>query len=272
MGGSSPLSTNWSTEKPYDTRISKVSPESGNIQANGDTPVTFSVDCTNQTPQPVIKIDLKGGPQTITKTITMDCKGGVSVQFAIVGLANPPTNKNKNFTLTLVPSANPQASPLTFSGSGTYDPATQQYRTILPIDNIPAGKYQIKLHIDGTLDSQLIQPNGDDTFTFPALDSSKLITAIPGDIGPNKGDNFIDIIDYNKLIGCLNKPITGNCASSDINDDGKIDDSDLSLLLGQFGSLGFSFTTPQFSCSIDPNCNSGQNSIQMCSLICTKTN
>jgi hypothetical protein len=156
-------------------------------------------------------------------------------------------------------------------GTLTYDPTTNQFKGNLFLGNVPLGKYQISIHIDGSLDTQLINIDGSTIFTLPDLLTPQLITIIMGDIAPGtKEDNFIDIIDYNKLISCFNKPATGACQSSDLNDDGKIDQTDLDLLLQHFGELGYSPTTPQFACQIDPKCNSGQNTLQMCQLICTK--
>lgn len=258
------------TNTPHILTLTPSGPQ--NATGSNGTDIKIQLDCSNtsnSTHQGSFQITFGNGIPS--STVTPQCDGSVGVAFAITGLSKTP-HTTKNFNLVLVPSNNPQANPITIPGTATYDPATQLFKTVIDLKTVPNGKYQMLIHIDGTLNSELVQPNGDNTFIIPAANDSKIITVIPGDIGPNKGDNFIDIIDYNKLFGCMYKPATGACQSSDINDDGKIDDGDMSLLLGEFGSLGFSFTTPQFSCSIDPNCNSGQDTLQMCSLICTKTN
>jgi|GEM_PF-5771221 len=156
----------------------------------------------------------------------------------------------------------------------TYNSTTGNFENQNVNFNVPSGTYQLVLHIDGYLDSEITQNN--DAITALSLGPGKNVTTdvvhmIPGDIAPGtKGDNFIDIIDYNQLVGCFGKSPTGSCQTSDLNDDGVIDMNDLNLLMSHFGSLGFSLQTPGFTCQPDPSCNSGQRSLQMCALICTR--
>jgi hypothetical protein len=160
------------------------------------------------------------------------------------------------------------------TGTFTYDPATHAFLNHnLDLGNLPAGNYILAMHVDGNLDAQVTQNAGAVTvFKIAPGDTVKtdIVNLTPGDVAPGAGDNFIDIIDYNKLVNCEGKPIDGDCKSEDLNDDGKIDQGDIDLLMLHFGSLGYSLQKPGFSCQIDPQCQSGQQSLQLCTLICTR--
>lgn len=156
----------------------------------------------------------------------------------------------------------------------TYDNATGNFvNKNFKLGNITPGNYQLVMHVDGYLDTQLTQPEGSKVFNLAKGNqvNTATVTIVPGDIAPGAhGDNFIDVIDYNKIITCFNKKSIGSCQIDDLNDDGIIDQKDIDMLLGHFGSLGFSFQVQGFTCEIDPTCNSGQNSLQMCTLICKR--
>jgi hypothetical protein len=129
------------------------------------------------------------------------------------------------------------------------------------------------MHVDGNLDGQVTQDAGKVT-VIKIIPGQKVQTdtvkMIPGDTAPGQGDNFIDIIDFNKLVDCQGKPVSGDCKNDDLNDDGKIDQGDIDLLMLHFGSLGYSLQKPGFSCVIDPSCQTGQQALQLCSLVCTR--
>lgn len=198
-----------------------------------------------------------------------------SVIVSPSGLSNDPLDKTITGIITIVDNKTLKTI-ATAKDSLIYSPEREAYiNGYFNLGEIPAGTYQLILHIDKYLDSELISPNGNSVLTIAPFSSNatRPITVIPGDIAPAlHPDNFIDIIDYNHLISCLGKAPIRLCKTSDLNDDGKIDQQDIDLLFQNFGTLGFSINTPQFNCTPDPNCNSGQNTIQMCALICTKTN
>lgn len=166
------------------------------------------------------------------------------------------------------------AQVIVIKGTATYDPSSGQFfDTAFSLINVPAGQYDIILHVDGYLDKRLIPTDGSNAFTISYGQPFSFIpvSLIPGDIAPGPhGDNFIDILDYNKLVSCLGQSPTGTCQQADLNNDGKIDQTDLQILQNGFGTLGDSFNTPQFTCISDPSCNSGNNNLQLCSLLCTK--
>jgi len=236
--------------------------------------MTIAFDCSNnQTKASVtFQFNVTGSYiPALNHTSTFDCSS-MQLTTAFLGLANNPKHTSRNFNLLFTPSPNLSGTkPINVPGILTYDPTSNHFKSNPSLTNFPPGKYQISIHVDGSLDTQVLQPDGSTIFSLPAQLTPQLVTIIQGDIAPNtQGDNFIDIIDYNRLIGCFSNPPNGACQTSDINDDGVIDENDLDLLLQHFGELGFSLSTPQFSCAIDPKCNSGQNTLQMCQLICTK--
>lgn len=142
---------------------------------------------------------------------------------------------------------------------------------------LPYGKYQMVIQIETYLDEQLKSPDGN----IFNLDGTSAMSVLPvemkaGDLSPDpKGDNYVNIIDYNALIGCMNGAPPGACLNkkyADLNNDGIVDQKDLDLLLLNFGDKGFSFQTDQFSCEPDPTCNTGKESLQLCSLLCSRKN
>lgn len=78
-------------------------------------------------------------------------------------------------------------------------------------------------------------------------------TAIPGDIAPApRGDNYIDIQDYNALIACLQRDKScTNPSLADLNNNGMVNQQDLDILISNFGKNGLGFTIPQFTCFTD---------------------
>lgn len=141
---------------------------------------------------------------------------------------------------------------------------------------LPAGEYQMVIQIDTYLDEQLKTLTGEKNFTLDGLNDLKIagVEMKSGDIAPeNHGDNYVNIIDYNALIGCMDGAPQGACLNkkfADLNNDGVVDQKDLDILLLNFGDVGFAFQTDQFKCEPDPACNSGKDSLQLCSLICSR--
>lgn len=166
----------------------------------------------------------------------------------------------------------------TFTASDTlkYDSASGKF--VNPKFNfglIPDGDYQMVIQIDTYLDEQLSNPEGK-IFKVNAASALNVspVQMKAGDLAPGpKGDNHVNIIDYNAIIGCMNGAPTGACLNkkyADLNNDGVVDKKDLDLLLLNFGDNGFAFQTDQFSCEPDPACNSRKESLQLCTLLCTR--
>jgi hypothetical protein len=145
------------------------------------------------------------------------------------------------------------------------------------LGSIPSGKYQVVIQAVKYLDKQLLnsQSNKVVDIDFSSVVQFASVEMRAGDIAPDfRGDNQVNIIDYNALIGCLPGAPPGACLNkdyADLNDDGRVDQLDLDLLLSNFGNNGFSFQTDKFKCEPDPACNSGKDTLQLCSLLCTRT-
>lgn len=144
------------------------------------------------------------------------------------------------------------------------------------LGGIPAGKYQMVLQEEKYLDEQLLTVQGEKIINITAGVAVEFAPVVmrAGDIAPgDNGDNSVNIIDYNALIGCLPGAPPGVCLNrnyADLNDDGKVDQVDLDILMSNFGNNGFAFQTEQFKCEPDPACSSGKDTLQLCSLLCTR--
>ncbi len=159
----------------------------------------------------------------------------------------------------------------------TYDQASGKFVSNFNLGDIAAGNYQMVAQSATYLDTQLTdKTDGDVTFSLgPGKNAQAADFEMKaGDLAPSPpGDNFVNIIDYNAVIGCMPGSPSSACLNkkfADINDDGVVNQKDLDILLLNFGENGFAFQTSQFKCEPDPACNSGKDTIQLCSLICTK--
>lgn len=210
---------------------------------------------------------------------------------------NPVTQSNTNMVVTLDgigPNAVVQSPARTatikiFDNNGSLDTAKYTARDVLNYDPasgtfvnpkfnlgaVPDGSYQMIIQIEKYIDEQLISNDGANfTFAAGATIEVRPVRMRAGDIAPSpNGDNYINIIDYNVLIGCLPGAPANACLNkkiADLNDDGKVDQIDLNILQRNFGDTGFFFQTAEFKCEPDPTCDSGKNTLQLCSLLCTR--
>lgn len=122
---------------------------------------------------------------------------------------------------------------LTSSQAVSYNQASQNFQGSFQL-TIPPGQYLFQAEMNGFLSNKLpviltITPGI--SVTLPT------ISLVTGDIN---GDNQLDILDYNILIGCFGEKITtSSCAmppttqspGADINDDGVVDGVDYNLFL-----------------------------------------
>jgi len=145
------------------------------------------------------------------------------------------------------------------SGNITYDSSSGNFKGTINLGSLPEGLYTIKVKVNKYLQKQI--PNIP-TLTLGKVTNLKEITLTAGDI---IGDNKIDILDFNALTGCysdlappescqgsiesvaldeldLDELIDENDLESagqnfnqneaaDINDDGKVDFTDLTLYM-----------------------------------------
>lgn len=164
----------------------------------------------------------------------------------------------------------------TATGFLRYDKASGTFvNHAFNLGTVNPGSYQLTVQMDSYLDQELTAPNGSTQF---ALGEGKVSKTAPsllsaGDTAPSPGgDNTVDIIDYNALINCMPGSPKGSCInkkSTDLNNDGRVDQKDFDILKSNLGDKGFSFQTPQYTCVPDPACTTGKGSLQMCALLCT---
>lgn len=165
----------------------------------------------------------------------------------------------------------------TASDTLTYNPSSGKFlNPNFNFGSIPQGEYQMVIQIDTYLDEQLMSSSGDKILSLDGITALRIaeVEMQVGDIAPDAhGDNYVNIIDYNALIGCLPGAPLGACLNrkfADLNNDGIVDQKDLDLLLLNFGDRGFAFQTDQFECAPDPACGDGKKTLQLCSLLCTR--
>jgi hypothetical protein len=209
---------------------------------------------------------------------TADYSAGLTVKLQGIGPSSSILNNTRSATIKI------------FKNSGTFDSADYVANDILTYDSaggnfvnnnfslgrLAAGEYQMVIQIPKYLDEQLRPATGGEVFNLSG--GSKVgvaaFTMRAGDISPlPKGDNSVNIIDYNALIGCMPGAPVGACLNrdfADLNDDGVVDQKDLDILMENFNQKGFAFKTDQFKCEQDPSCDSGRDSLQLCSLLCTR--
>ena len=163
------------------------------------------------------------------------------------------------------------------SGTGmlTYNQTTGLYENLnLLLPNLSPGTYKMIMHVAKYLDRPVETDSVAGTITLVANVTANpgVIDMVPGDIAPQpKGDNIVDLQDYNTLVSCMGQPSATVCPDpkiADLNGDGVVDQKDLNLLQSHFGATGASFTTQQFVCTQDPTCANGNSTIQMCPLQC----
>lgn len=159
----------------------------------------------------------------------------------------------------------------------TYDPESGNFtNSSFSLGELAAGEYQMVIQMQNYLDEQLLNSEESGIFVMSAGASveTKPITLRAGDLAPGeRGDNFINILDYNLLWGCMPEAPAGSCLNrdrADINDDGIVDQEDMDILLENYNNKGFAFKTDKFQCEQDPACESGRDSLQLCSLLCTR--
>lgn len=179
---------------------------------------------------------------TLTQTITptginaSPPAGGASIKITAtlpaIGTAFTSDNKNPVRTqrpaqIQLVGPTN--SSPITASGTLTFNGSAYTGYIIIP--NVPAGNYQIKVKLDGTL--YKVIPG---VFTLSDTQSvnTPSVKLVNGDFNQ---DQVLDLLDYNIMLACVQKKPACSQAMqtlSDLNSDGKITEADYSIFVRQF--------------------------------------
>jgi hypothetical protein len=121
----------------------------------------------------------------------------------------------------------------TTQGIVTYNQTAGNFQGTVDMGTLSSGLYTVKLKSDRYL--QALVP-GIQTITAGQAYQLPAVTLIVGDIN---GDNQINIIDYNILMGCYSDLLPpSNCPSqyaslADLNDDGAVNQFDYNLFLRQ---------------------------------------
>jgi hypothetical protein len=209
---------------------------------------------------------------------TSDFSGRLTVRLQGIGPSADIRNQTRTATVKLFKnSGNFDQFDYQASGELTYDPASGNFvNNNFSLGRVEKGDYKMVIQMQKYLDKELLTPSGSDVFTLGTVSAIEIapVTLRAGDIAPGeRGDNSVDIIDYNVLLGCLPTAPPGSCLNrdfADLNDDGLVDQEDMDILLENFNRKGFAFKTDQFKCEQDPACESGKDSLQLCTLVCER--
>ncbi len=154
--------------------------------------------------------------------------GGDSVNPTSSGNMNPLTPQ-RTLTVEVYNASNQLVT--TQTGTVTYSPSTGAFSGSINLGQLPTGPYLVKIKTDKYLKKQLA---GIISLTQGQTTVTPTTSLIAGDIN---GDNTLNILDYNILLGCYSDflPPT-NCpgnskAESDLTDDGNVNASDYNLFL-----------------------------------------
>lgn len=157
---------------------------------------------------------------------------------------NPgPKTTQRTLTIEIWDSRNQKIAEKT--GSINYNEATKNFASTVDVGKLTPGDYTLKIKTNKYLKKLIpgIYQVPQEPTTPITVQSVKLI------VGDINNDNKIDLLDYNEYLSCVGKPVSGQCVSTDLNDDGLNDtiasltvtgsttvQYDLRLLLENFGS------------------------------------
>ena len=206
--------------------------------------------CLFTTPRCMITVPV-GGWCRVTPTPTF-VPGSTLLSFAVglhgIGTAGDSANPNSTGnmdplhpTRVITVQVYDVQNQLVASQEGTilYNKTTGKFNGTVNLgSSFATGLYTVKVKTDQYL--RALVP-GIQTITAGKTNTLPLVTLIAGDIN---GDNVINIIDYNILIGCYSDllPAT-NCSAtnkvlSDLNDDGHVNMYDYNLFLRELTNIG----------------------------------
>lgn len=142
-----------------------------------------------------------------------------------VNLNNAPKRPTRDINIKVI---NAQGTETAINGTIPYNTTTGKFEGTASLGSALAdGPYTVKVRMDNSLWKAvpgIIQlANG--AITLPE------IILVTGDVSQ---DNQMNIDDYNALTGCFGKTSCTNFAKIDLNDDGTIDDLDLSIMIAAF--------------------------------------
>jgi hypothetical protein len=172
----------------------------------------------------------------------------VTVGLQGIGLAgdnaNPGSQGNMNPlhpSRTITADVYDSQNQLVVSEQGTviFDKSSGMFKGTVNLgDNFVTGSYTVKIKTDQYLRSLV---SGIQTITSGQTTTLPQVSLIAGDIN---GDNQINIVDYNILIGCYSDLLpAANCTDankvlSDLDDDGYVNQFDYNLFLRELSNVG----------------------------------
>jgi hypothetical protein len=209
------------------------------------TPVPTSGVGPTDTPTPTV---IAATPLPTSTPVPGDTYLAVTVGLQGIGTAgdsaDPNSDGNMNPlrpTRTVTAEIYDASNQLVLSQQGavTYDTSSGKFIGTVDLgQNFATGLYTVKIKTDQFL--RVLVP-GIQTITTGQTTTLSAVTLVAGDID---GDNQINIVDYNILLGCYSDllPAT-NCNAtnntlSDLNDDGAVNQFDYNLFLRELSNVG----------------------------------
>jgi hypothetical protein len=218
------------------------------------TPMPFVDPTPTPTPTPTIAVTPSTTPSTVVVSPSptpTPIPGDTTLNF-VVGLhgigtagdsADPNSDGNMNplhptrtVTITVFDSQNNQIT--SQQGNMTYNSSTGQFDGSVDLgSSFATGFYTVKVQTSQYLRGLV---PGIQAITSGQVNTLPYIALVAGDIN---GDNQINILDYNILMGCYSDLLPAvNCTAanqvlSDLNDDGNVNQFDYNLFLRELSTV-----------------------------------
>ncbi len=205
------------------------------LPTNTPIPPT-STPLPTATPSPISSATPTPAPTNLAFTVFLH---GIGASGDSTNPNSSTSNKNplhtdRNMIVSVIDSNNNPISEI--NGSMTYNSTNGNFTGSINLGtNIVSGSYIIKIKSDKYL--RALVP-GIQQITAGKTNNLPAVTLIAGEIN---GDNKLDILDYNILVGCysdLLPPVNCNATTkmqSDITDDGNVNQFDYNLFLRELG-------------------------------------
>jgi len=247
---STPIPTPTPTNKPvYNSPTNTPTPTA--------VPSVYYVPTDTPVPTAMISSILSYAPTAVPSSVpynmptTTPVPGDttVAVNLGLQGIgtagdsANPNSDGNMNplhpqrtITMTVFNSQNQQVAVQT--GSVNYNSTTGKFDGNIDLGTLATGLYTIKIQTPQYLRGLV---PGIQNITQGQVTSLPYLSLVVGDIN---GDNQINILDYNILMGCYSDLLPAvSCTpaqklEADLNDDGNVNEFDYNLFLRELSNVG----------------------------------
>lgn len=205
------------------------------------TPTVTSTPTPSSTPVPTGQTTPTTTPvpsSTATPTVK-PIETGIKFTVSLPGIVGTGNGGNPNpvhaFRSAEVKVFNDQNNEVkTATGILDFDSTTFTFKGAILIEGLIADSYIVKIRVENSLWKRI---PGIVNITSGVVANTPAVELVTGDI-PDR-DNELNLADYNIIIDCINS--RGNCNESlkryaDLNDDGKVDEVDLSILYAGFSN------------------------------------